>query len=36
MASNTAQEGVHDGFAKLHIFVVSLRCDHSCPYCRLD
>jgi His-Xaa-Ser system radical SAM maturase HxsB len=25
-----------DGFAKLHIFVVSLRCDHSCPYCQVS
>ena len=23
-----------EGFTKLHIFVVSLRCDHSCPYSR--
>lgn len=25
-----------DGFTKLHIFVVSLRCDHSCPYCQVS
>ena len=25
-----------EGFAKLHIFVVSLRCDHSCPYCQVS
>lgn len=24
------------GFTKLHIFVVSLRCDHSCPYCQVS
>ena len=22
------------GFTSLHIFVVTLRCDHSCPYCQ--
>src|SRR5262249_2651119 len=25
-----------DGFTKLHIFVISLRCDHSCPYCQVS
>ena len=25
-----------EGFAKLHIFVVTLRCDHSCPYCQVS
>ncbi len=25
-----------DGFAKLHIFVVTLRCDHSCQYCQVS
>jgi His-Xaa-Ser system radical SAM maturase HxsB len=25
-----------EGFTKLHIFVVSLRCDHSCPYCQVS
>ena len=25
-----------DGFTKLHIFVVTLRCDHSCPYCQVS
>jgi len=25
-----------DGFAKLHIFVATLRCDHSCPYCQVS
>lgn len=25
-----------DGFAKLHIFVVTLRCDHSCHYCQVS
>jgi hypothetical protein len=24
-----------EGFTKLHIFVVTLRCDHSCHYCQL-
>src|SRR5205085_480325 len=23
-------------FTALHIFVVSLRCDHSCPYCQVS
>ena len=23
-------------FTSLHIFVVSLRCDHSCPYCQVS
>jgi uncharacterized protein len=25
-----------NGFTKLHIFVVTLRCDHSCPYCQVS
>ncbi|HEX7962738.1 MAG TPA: His-Xaa-Ser system radical SAM maturase HxsB, partial [Terriglobales bacterium] len=25
-----------EGFTKLHLFVVSLRCDHSCPYCQVS
>jgi len=25
-----------DGFTKLHIFVTTLRCDHSCPYCQVS
>lgn len=25
-----------DGFTSLHIFVVTLRCDHSCPYCQVS
>ena len=25
-----------NGFAKLHIFVVTLRCDHSCDYCQVS
>jgi uncharacterized protein len=25
-----------DGFTKLHMFVVTLRCDHSCPYCQVS
>jgi His-Xaa-Ser system radical SAM maturase HxsB len=25
-----------DGFTKLHLFVVTLRCDHSCPYCQVS
>ncbi|MGU2077755.1 hypothetical protein ACSEVV_03645 [Pseudomonas aeruginosa] len=24
------------GFTSLHIFVVTLRCDHSCPYCQVS
>lgn len=24
------------GFTALHIFVVSLRCEHSCPYCQVS
>src|SRR5947207_1197658 len=24
------------GFTKLHIFVVTLRCDHSCKYCQVS
>ncbi len=25
-----------DGFTKLHLFIVTLRCDHSCPYCQVS
>ena len=25
-----------DGFTSLHMFVVTLRCDHSCPYCQVS
>lgn len=25
-----------NGFTKLHLFVVTLRCDHSCPYCQVS
>ena len=25
-----------DGFTRLHLFVVTLRCDHSCPYCQVS
>jgi His-Xaa-Ser system radical SAM maturase HxsB len=25
-----------DGFTKLHMFVVTLRCDHTCPYCQVS
>jgi His-Xaa-Ser system radical SAM maturase HxsB len=25
-----------DGFTSLHLFVVSLRCDHTCPYCQVS
>jgi His-Xaa-Ser system radical SAM maturase HxsB len=28
--------GFIDGFTKLHIFVVTLRCDHSCQYCQVS
>src|SRR4030095_12631456 len=28
------KKGFLTGFTKLHIFVVSLRCDHSCHYCQ--
>ncbi len=24
------------GFTGLHIFVVTLRCEHSCPYCQVS
>jgi uncharacterized protein len=24
------------GFTRLHLFVVTLRCDHSCPYCQVS
>lgn len=24
------------GFSRLHLFVVTLRCDHSCPYCQVS
>lgn len=24
------------GFTELHLFVVTLRCDHSCPYCQVS
>jgi uncharacterized protein len=24
------------GFTRLHMFVVTLRCDHSCPYCQVS
>src|SRR6185503_7715575 len=25
-----------DGFTRLHIFVVTLRCDHTCAYCQVS
>lgn len=25
-----------EGFTRLHIFVTTLRCDHSCPYCQVS
>jgi uncharacterized protein len=25
-----------DGFTRLHIFVTTLRCDHTCPYCQVS
>jgi His-Xaa-Ser system radical SAM maturase HxsB len=25
-----------EGFTSLHMFVVTLRCDHSCPYCQVS
>src|SRR5258705_2416048 len=28
--------GFIEGFTKLHIFVVTLRCDHSCHYCQVS
>jgi His-Xaa-Ser system radical SAM maturase HxsB len=28
--------GFMEGFTKLHIFVVTLRCDHSCRYCQVS
>src|SRR5437867_18382 len=30
------KKGFLDGFTKLHLFVVTLRCDHSCPYCQVS
>jgi uncharacterized protein len=30
------KKGFLAGFTKLHIFVVTLRCDHSCPYCQVS
>lgn len=30
------QKGFLDGFTKLHMFVVTLRCDHSCHYCQVS
>src|SRR5207244_2667827 len=25
-----------DGFTALHLFVITLRCDHSCGYCQVS
>jgi uncharacterized protein len=30
------KKGFLEGFTKLHLFVVTLRCDHSCPYCQVS
>lgn len=30
------KHGFIEGFTKLHIFVVTLRCDHSCHYCQVS
>lgn len=30
------KRGFLAGFARLHIFVVTLRCDHSCQYCQVS
>jgi len=30
------KKGFLDGFTKLHMFVVTLRCDHSCHYCQVS
>lgn len=30
------QKSFLDGFTKLHMFVVTLRCDHSCQYCQVS
>jgi His-Xaa-Ser system radical SAM maturase HxsB len=30
------KRGFLAGFTKLHLFVVTLRCDHSCPYCQVS
>lgn len=30
------KKGFLAGFTKLHLFVVSLRCDHSCHYCQVS
>jgi uncharacterized protein len=30
------KKGFLDGFTKLHLFVVTLRCDHTCRYCQVS
>ena len=30
------KRSVLEGFTRLHILVVTLRCDHSCPYCQVS
>jgi His-Xaa-Ser system radical SAM maturase HxsB len=30
------KKGFLQGFTKLHLFVVTLRCDHSCRYCQVS
>jgi len=30
------KKGFLDGFTKLHIFVTTLRCNQSCPYCQVS
>lgn len=35
-AKYRARKSFLDGFTRLHIFVVSLRCEHSCHYCQVS
>jgi His-Xaa-Ser system radical SAM maturase HxsB len=35
LKTRTRYRGLRN-FTNLHIFVVSLRCDHSCPYCQVS
>jgi His-Xaa-Ser system radical SAM maturase HxsB len=30
------KKGFLEGFTRLHLFVVTLRCDHSCAYCQVS
>ena len=35
-ASNAKSNGLSPGASPLHLFVVTLRCEHSCPYCQVS